>query len=317
MYRTRFVSIRIGWMGRAPIPEDPVAVRLRGDPEVRRRLEAFYTTGAYARFPEYWAFDRKTDLDRHLGEVARRLALVDRLATFRSVEGSHALVVGSGLGAESIALALRGARVVGVDLDPAALEFARWRASLYDVSPCFLPAQAGALPFADRSFGAVLMRQLLEHLPRPEQRRALAEAGRVTKGGGIVFVDAPNRSDPIDRHDSGLPFLHWLPRRLALPIARALGRTVPTFEPGAEGRRVDLHDFPTFREVEEGLQAAGSFRCLTRYKLHRDPDEYLRQRADSSGPSRRLRAKRLGLRVADALVGLNHVTAIRAVFLRE
>jgi SAM-dependent methyltransferase len=304
-------------MRRAADPEDPVAAALRADPEVRRRLEAFYTTGAYVGFREYWAFERKKDLDRHLGEVSRRLALVDRLASFRPIVASDALVVGGGLGAEAIALALRGARAFAVDVDPAAIEFATWRARYYGVSPRCLRAQACELPFPDRSFGVVLLRQLLEHLPCSDQRRALAEAGRVTLPGGIVFVDAPNRFDPIDRHDSGLPLVHWLPRRLALPIVRALGRAVPTFEPGADGRRVDLHDLPTFRSVFDGLRAAGAFRCLTRYKFYRDPDEYLRDRSGPGRPSLRLRAKRRALRLADALVGLNRVTPIRAVFVRE
>jgi SAM-dependent methyltransferase len=47
-----------------------------------------------------------------------------------------------------------------------------------------------ALPFADESFDAVVMKDLLEHVPDPV--RTVLEAGRVLRPGGRVFASSPD-----------------------------------------------------------------------------------------------------------------------------
>lgn len=54
-------------------------------------------------------------------------------------------------------------------------------------------AEATTLPFSDASVGSVALLYLLYHLPHPE--RALAEAHRVLRPGGLVAVAAPSRHD--------------------------------------------------------------------------------------------------------------------------
>ena len=54
---------------------------------------------------------------------------------------------------------------------------------------------AQALPFEDGSFDAVLIRDLLHHVP--DRALALAEAARVLKPGGRLTVIEPSRSNPI------------------------------------------------------------------------------------------------------------------------
>lgn len=54
-------------------------------------------------------------------------------------------------------------------------------------------AEATALPFPDASFASVALLYVLYHLPHPE--RALAEAHRVLRPGGLVAVAAPSRYD--------------------------------------------------------------------------------------------------------------------------
>jgi SAM-dependent methyltransferase len=53
--------------------------------------------------------------------------------------------------------------------------------------------EATALPFADESFDAVAILYVLYHLSEP--RRALAEAQRVMRPGGLIAVAAPSRHD--------------------------------------------------------------------------------------------------------------------------
>jgi SAM-dependent methyltransferase len=78
------------------------------------------------------------------------------------------------------------ARITNLDSDP-----------LYADAPCnrqegvtFVCGDATALEFADESFDAVTMFDVLEHIP--DHERAVAEALRVLRPGGYLLVSAPN-----------------------------------------------------------------------------------------------------------------------------
>lgn len=95
------------------------------------------------------------------------------------------LVIGCGAGAEVAHLAAAtGAQVVGVDgaVQP---QWARPNAAL-------LRADAEALPFPDASFDALYCYHVLEHVSSPA--RAIAEARRVLRSGGMGYVGTPNRA---------------------------------------------------------------------------------------------------------------------------
>jgi SAM-dependent methyltransferase len=89
---------------------------------------------------------------------------------------------------------------VGVDSSPTMLEAAPEPAVRGD---------ATALPFADAMFGSVALLYVLYHLPEPV--RALAEARRVLRAGGLLAVAAPSRHDSPE-------------------LAHALPRTALTFD---------------------------------------------------------------------------------------
>jgi SAM-dependent methyltransferase len=63
-----------------------------------------------------------------------------------------------------------------------------------------LHAEATALPFPDTSFGSVALLYVLYHLQEPA--RALAEARRVLRSGGLVAVAAPSRDDSPEFADA-------------------------------------------------------------------------------------------------------------------
>jgi SAM-dependent methyltransferase len=81
-----------------------------------------------------------------------------------------------------------------------------------------------ALPFADASFDVVLSNHVIEHVGGPaEQLRHLAEARRVLRPGGVLYLAVPNRWSLVEPH-SRLPLLSWLPAPLANAFVRAAGR---------------------------------------------------------------------------------------------
>jgi ubiquinone/menaquinone biosynthesis C-methylase UbiE len=85
-------------------------------------------------------------------------------------------------------LARGGARVTAVDASEEMLAIARARAAAQMVEVRFLPGDAHALDFADRSFDAVVSLRLLMHAPK--WKRCVAELCRV--GDRLVVVDYPS-----------------------------------------------------------------------------------------------------------------------------
>jgi SAM-dependent methyltransferase len=115
------------------------------------------------------------------------------------------------------------------DTDPAFVEIARTKAKelgLTVVREILRLDQAGTcnLPWADGAFDLVLVVGVVEHLPERHRRAQVDEYWRVlTPGGHIAFLDTPNRYFPWETHSVNLPFVQWLPPRLAYSYAK-LGR---------------------------------------------------------------------------------------------
>lgn len=78
------------------------------------------------------------------------------------------------------------ARVINVDID---LEHAHAR-FIRDKDMAFVCGNATDLPFPDATFDAVTMFDVLEHVL--DDQRAISEAWRLLKDGGVLLVSSPN-----------------------------------------------------------------------------------------------------------------------------
>ena len=101
--------------------------------------------------------------------------------------GTRVLELGCGVGAVLAVLGQEfpGISLVGVDIEPKQLDFARGHLERAGVEASLVEADALALPFPDASFDHVWTMWFLEHVADPvavlgEARRVLAPGGRVT-----------------------------------------------------------------------------------------------------------------------------------------
>jgi ubiquinone/menaquinone biosynthesis C-methylase UbiE len=135
-----------------------------------------------------------------------------------SLKDTVILDVGCGAGAYGkFALKHGASSVVGLDLNQ---KYFKKQTAEEKVQ-----ASGIRLPFKDSSFNVVFMIEVLEHLP--SEQKALNEAKRVLKQGGLLFITVPNKFYPFETHGMklgstfinnilgiGIPFLSWMPQVL-------------------------------------------------------------------------------------------------------
>jgi SAM-dependent methyltransferase len=119
---------------------------------------------------------------------------IDRLGL---TPGDTALDLGCGQGRHAFELYRRGCRVTAVDLNADDVrEVGGMFAAMAEVGEAgeggeavALRADARKLPFGDGTFDAVVVSEVLEHIP--DDRAVIAEATRVLKKDGVLAVTVP------------------------------------------------------------------------------------------------------------------------------
>jgi 2-polyprenyl-3-methyl-5-hydroxy-6-metoxy-1,4-benzoquinol methylase len=265
------------------------------DGDLRQLFDAFCA----ARANNYWAFNFDRAWRKYCRGVEQESDLAHLLGRWMNLQGKSVLVIGSYLGSEAIAYARAGARVVGIDLDRDALKLADNLARRHGVRVDFYPRDAVHTGFDAGAFDYVSCAQVLEHLPPGQQPLLLEEIWRLCKPGGIFWLDTPNQWAYKDHHDTGLPLIHWLPRKLKVPLACWLGRAATYPEPAFGNRPVYLHYYLSYFRLCRILRRLGKFEILSRYRGFADADHLAEVRR------RQGRAGGLGFAVKNACLRLS------------
>ncbi len=109
--------------------------------------------------------------------------------------GGRILDVGCGEGGLVRFLTREGADAVGLECSPVQLRHAEEAARVGAES--YVSGRGEDLPFEDGSFDAVIFSNSLHHVPPERMEQALAEAGRVLRPGGLLYVAEPLAEGPL------------------------------------------------------------------------------------------------------------------------
>lgn len=141
------------------------------------------------------AFEQAASYDRWyatpLGQLVDQVEKEAIFALMPELAGRVVLEVGCGTGNISLALAGRGARVVGLDVSAPMLAAAQARAREQGLFLDWVRGQAGTLPFSGNSFDGVISILALDFVE--DRPGAIGEMVRVLRPGGFLVLALLNR----------------------------------------------------------------------------------------------------------------------------
>lgn len=265
------------------------------------------------QYRTYFDFDMEEHIKFQCNAVENANSKVIRfLKRYKTLNGCKVLELGCGLGGVSVAFALEGSKVQGIDLDADALKAAKRRAKEHNVEVKFNCCDVRDLAFDSNLFDIVICIQVLEHIPKSDQIKALKEIFRVLKKDGLLYIDTPNQYFLRDQHDTDLLFIHWLPKKISLALARMLGRDVPTIEPSS-GKYVGLHDYLSYSKIIKTLRKEGKIQILTNFLIYKSLNDFYNDKKNEIDKSFKYRIMLNLLKVIKRLITLNKILPIKVI----
>lgn len=155
--------------------------------------------------------------DHYWWFIARRrlaLSLLDQAA----LPAQTILDGGCGAGALLAELATRG-KAYGADISESAIRITRTR-GLHNLVQCDIQRAA----FASETFDAILLCDVLEHVP--DDNQAIAEAARMLKPGGLLIMTLPALGLLWSSHDEALGHLRRYGKRGVRRMIESMGLRV-------------------------------------------------------------------------------------------
>lgn len=102
--------------------------------------------------------------------------------------GMKVLELGSGVGTESVFMAIRGINVSAIDISDGAIRISKKLAELYGVHVDFKQGDATKIPFEDKNFDAVCDQGVFHHIKDEERESYAKEVARVLKSDGLLIL---------------------------------------------------------------------------------------------------------------------------------
>ena len=159
-------------------------------------------TGDFRKYVEKGAYHWRYAHPSILGLYALMQAHYERILQVGTVWSNRTVLdLGCGDGVLSWMLQARDARVIGLDLSQLGVALAADEFRKRRTSGSFVVGKDISLPFDEHTFDVVVMSEVLEHVPHPEE--ALTEVARVLVSDGELILTTPCKlSDelPVDHY---------------------------------------------------------------------------------------------------------------------
>jgi SAM-dependent methyltransferase len=130
----------------------------------------------------------------NVGKEMEKRASLEVIEEFLHLDGATVIDVGCGNGWLTRQMTRRGAHVHGVEVSPRQLALARAAKAVADED--YIQGSAEDLPFPNRFADIVIYFNSLHHVDGSVMQRALHEAARVLKHGGVLFISEPFPEGP-------------------------------------------------------------------------------------------------------------------------
>lgn len=155
--------------------------------------------------------------DQNRPEKAAAILTTLHLMTGLDFSNSHWVDVGCGCGEIAANIAPEVGRITAIDPSP----WQRWSKLKHDhLNLEFIQGDYTNDYPEPNSIDVVICNQVYEHVPDPEA--LIGFIHRILKPGGYAYFAGPNLLFPIEPHVYW-PFVHWLPRRVAVRLMRLFG----------------------------------------------------------------------------------------------
>jgi len=161
---------------------------------------------------------------RRRKKAAKILKVLSHFLGQSDLAGLTALDIGCSTGFVADALHGAGAKVTGLDIDEPGLARARER---FGSEIDFINASGDGIPMLAQSVDIVVFNHIYEHVVDADA--VMADIRRVLRPDGVVYLGLGNRLGIMEPHYK-LPFLSWLPKRIAHRYVRATGRASSYYE---------------------------------------------------------------------------------------
>jgi len=115
---------------------------------------------------------------------------INRFSVTAPLCNGNVLEVGCANGDLSKHIAMYADNLYGIDIDPIAIELARYKVFKVGLDNCFFTTRDGSnLSVFNKEFDTIVLAEVLEHVSHPE--RFIEEAIKVCKPGGKVIISVP------------------------------------------------------------------------------------------------------------------------------